>query len=180
MLQLEPFRFLGVRMSTGFELVLWALLIAATITDLVWGKIFNILTLPFLVGGVVTRFLAVGPSSAGTGLLAVLVAFIAFFPLYALKTWAAADVKLLMAIGAWTDFKFVLQLGFVSIFVGALVGLFILLKKKGLRQGTESVVKHMQSTPGKKSLKIPFAPAFLCAFCLLQIAEMKGWNLVPF
>lgn len=164
-------------MSTGFELVLWALLIAATFTDLVWGKVFNFLTLPFLLAGVAVRFFAFGSSAGIESLCAVLVAFVAFFPLYALKTWAAADVKLLMAVAAWTDFKFILQLGFISIFVGAFVGLIILLRKKGLGGSTQSVVEHLNSATPKKSLKIPFAPAFLCAFFLLKIAKMKGWDL---
>lgn len=163
-------------MDEGFEIVLWALLIVASVTDLLWGKIFNAITLPCLIGGVVCRLWLGGLSSMSIGAFGVLVAFLAFFPLYILKTWAAADVKLLMAVGAWSNSKLVLQLGFISIFVGALVGGFLLLKQKGLKQSADSIKAHLLNR-ATRSMRIPFAPAFLCAFFLIKIGELKGWNL---
>lgn len=166
-------------MNGGYEIVLWALLAIATCTDLLWGKIFNALTLPFILGGILCRFYFDGSTSAAIGIGAVVIAFALFFPLYLIKTLAAADVKLLMAVGAWSDTKLVIQIGIASILIGAVVGGYILLRKNGFRQSFKSVKDHArEKSEGLKSLKMPFGPAFLCAFALLRIAELKGWNLI--
>lgn len=150
-------------MSGGFEIALWILLIVATATDLLWGKIYNSVTFPFLVAGIVSRGIFEGIPSASAATLSVAVAFVLFFPFYALKVFAAGDVKLLMAIGAWTDTAFVLRLAALSILVGACVGVFVLIKQKGFKKG---------------GTRMPFAPAFLCGCFLLKIFQMKGWNVL--
>lgn len=149
-------------MSLGFELVLWILLLVATATDLLWGKVFNSVTLPFIVLGVVCRGVFVGLPAAYTALTAIAVAFIIFFPLYALKVFAAGDVKLLMAIGAWTDTAFIVRLGALAVLVGAFAGVLVLIQQKGFKKAERT--------------RMPFAPAFLCACFLLKIFEMKGWQ----
>lgn len=150
-------------MAIGFELVLWILLLVATATDLIWGKVFNSVTLPFMIAGVVCRGAFIGGPAAYSALTAIAVAFIVFFPLFALKVFAAGDVKLLMAIGAWTDTSFILHLGALAILVGSFAGILVLIQQKGTKQG---------------GTRMPFAPAFLCACFLLKIFEMKGWRFL--
>ena len=148
-------------MSTVFEIALWVLLVVASATDLLWGKVFNVVTFPFLVVGVLSRGYFEGLTALNGAVFSAAVAFAVFFPLYALKVFAAGDVKLLMAIGAWTQVSFVLQLGAFSILVGAIVGIFILFRQKGLKRG---------------GTRMPFAPAIFCGCLLLKIFEMKGWK----
>ena len=149
-------------MHGGFEIVLWVLLAVASITDLIWGKIHNLLTFSFLAAGVVVRLFEGGLSAGGMALYAAAAAFFIFFPLYYFKALAAGDVKLMMAVGAWTDLKFVLHLGLVSIVVGAAVGVIVKLRQRDFKWGATTM---------------PFAPAFLCAFFILKISEIKGWHL---
>ena len=149
-------------MHGGFEIVLWVLLAVASVTDLIWGKIHNLLTFSFLTAGVVCRLMYAGGTPALYALFAAAVAFVVFFPLYYFKVLAAGDVKLMMAVGAWTDWKFMLELGAVSIVVGAAVGVIVKVLQKDFKWGATTM---------------PFAPAFLCAFFIMKISEIKGWHL---
>lgn len=166
-------------MAGGYDIALWVLLVIATITDLRWGKIFNATTFPFLLLGLICQTVQGGLPSLTAAIIAVGVAMLLFFPLYILKTLAAADVKLLMALGAWTDSAMVIKLAVFSILFGAAVGLIVLVRQAGVVGGAKSVRDHARNAvaPGK-SHRMPFAPAFLCAFLFLKIAESYHWSIL--
>jgi Flp pilus assembly protein protease CpaA len=165
-------------MPGGFEITLWALLGIATCTDLLWGKVYNATTFPFLIAGLICRFIWLGAPSFQEGALAIAVAFTLFFPLWILKAIAAGDVKLLMAAGAWSDSRTIISVAITAIIIGALVGVAVLLGKEGPRAGIKSFLSIFRREPGAKArYRMPFAPAFLCAYVFLQIAQMKGWQL---
>lgn len=147
-------------MAGAFEIGVWALLFLASVTDLIWGKIFNALTFSFLFLGLSLRFFAFGFTDLQSALLAVGTALLLFFPLYYSHVMAAGDVKLLMAAAAWLSPAQTLKLAVLTILVGALAGLVVLVIRRG-----------------RKRTRIPFAPAFLCAFSFLKIAEIRGWSL---
>lgn len=157
-------------MRFSFETVLWCLLIVATVTDLMRGKIYNLLTLPLLLSGILIQLTFAGLTNFAPILFSVAVAFVLFFPLYLIKAMAAGDVKLLMAFGAWSDASTVFRIGLLSICIGAVVGLVILLGKKG-------VFRSIQGWKTDERTRIAFAPAFLCAFMVLKIMEVKGWQI---
>lgn len=159
-----------------FEIVVLVLLVIATLTDLKWGKIHNALSFSFLGTGLVCQFFLVSSNAFHQGLLAVAVAFILFFPLWILRVFGAGDVKLLMAVGAWTDIPTVLRIAAVSIVIGTLVGLVVLIRKRGLKGGLLSIGNHLQRNKDVVSERMPFAPAFLCAFFVTHIAEIYHWE----
>lgn len=166
-------------MTGGHEIGLWALLVTASITDLIWGKVFNWTTFGFLLVGIVFRSWTSGWEGFFAAGAAVVVAFVLFYPLYLIKAMAAGDIKLLMAVGGWAETKLVAELGAIAILVGALVGLFILLRKNGFKGGFQSVMTHAKAGEKEiKSLRMPFAPAFLCAFILVQIMERFRWSIL--
>jgi len=76
--------------------------------------------------------------------------------------------------------KIVLQLAVSSIVIGALVGLLVLVQKSGLMRSIEDVRAHahFSPNPSAKSHRMPFAPAFLCAFFILKIFEMYRWEFL--
>jgi prepilin peptidase CpaA len=166
-------------MSEGYEIVVWIILIVASITDLLWGKIYNYLTLTSLGSGVLVRFALEGSPSFAITLPAIVTALCLFFPLYYLKTLAAGDVKLLMAVAPWANFQWVIHLAITTILLGALVGLFVLLKKKGLKKSAQSMGEAVKAPTHSfnQMTRMPFAPAFLCSLLFLKIAEFKGWSL---
>jgi prepilin peptidase CpaA len=165
-------------MPEGRELVVWAILITSSITDLIWGKVFNLVTIPACIAGIAVRWIFEGYSSAYSAFLCVVIAFVVFFPLYRLRVMGAADVKCLMAIGAWSETKMLLSIAALSIIFGAIVGLFVLVRKLGFRNGVLNVGKHL-AVPGHGKVvshHMPFAPAFLCAFVCLKIASFYHWT----
>jgi Flp pilus assembly protein protease CpaA len=177
--QIAPARLQGESMSGGYEIGLWALLIVASITDLIWGKIFNRINFIFFATAVIYRIWIGGFDQATSIGTAVLVAFAFFFPLYILKAMSAGDVKLLMVVGAWSNTGLVIRLGIVSIVFGAVVGAFILLKNRGIKAGIKSVGDHFRlSEEAPLSLSIPFAPALLCAFLMLHVAARYKWPVI--
>ena len=96
-----------------------------------------------------------------------------------LVAWVtASDVKLLMAFGAWSNYSFVLKLAMVAIVVGAIVGLFVLLRRHGIRGTLGSLAAHLKNSATKHSNRIPFGPAFRCAFAILTVAEIQRSNLL--
>jgi len=165
-------------MSGGYEIVLWSILIVASVTDLLWGKIYNHLTLTSVVAGVTIRFFGDGLPSVYDSLLGIATAFILFFPLYYLKVLAAGDVKLLMAIGAWSHPALVLRIGLTAIVLGAIVGGYLLVRKNGGKAALTSMSKAINFKPEHESkmTRMPFGPAFLCSLLILKIAELKGWS----
>jgi prepilin peptidase CpaA len=152
-------------MAGALEIGVWCLLLVASVTDLLWGKIFNALTFPFLVVGLGIRYFSFGWEDLSVGLLAVGAAVLIFFPLYYANIMAAGDVKLLMAAGAWLNPSQTFKLAALTIVIGALAGILIRLFRNGLKDLFRS-----------KLTRIPFAPAFLCAFSVLKIAETRGWT----
>ena len=156
-------------MHPGFEYVLWFLLITASVTDLMRGKIYNLVTLPAILLGLIAQTWVFGISAVPTILMSVGTALLLFFPLYLIKAMAAGDVKLLMAFSAWSNSFEVFRMAIISVCIGALVGLVILLKKNGLKKSTREFVQF--------KTRIPFGPAFLCAFMLIKIMDLKGWKV---
>lgn len=166
-------------MVGGPEIALLSLLLVATATDLLWGKIYNWLTFPFLLTGLVTRFAFQGVDAGLEGLLAVGVALALFFPLYAVQAVAAGDAKLLMAMGAWSNAKTVFEVAVVSILVGAFVGLITLVQKKGIRGSAKSLSENFRAaTPTATAVKMAFGPAFFCAYLIVTVAQMRHWELL--
>ncbi len=164
-------------MFGGPEIALLLLLIVATATDLLWGKIYNWLTLPFLVLGIAFQFTQFGSTAGWESLVSVVIALALFFPLYLVQAVAAGDAKLLMAMAAWSNPATVFEVSAVALVVGAFVGLLTLLQQKGFKQGAQSIAENLRSSaPTKTALKMPFGPAFLCAYLIVNIAQMRHWE----
>lgn len=99
----------------------------AVLTDIKFGKIFNLLTFPGMILGVALVLILAGPGWLGASLLGVGIAFLAFGLLYFLKVMGAGDVKYLMALGAWSGPKYVIETALLSIFLAAGIGLVVLI-----------------------------------------------------
>ena len=164
-------------MNGGQEILIWILLVVGATTDLVWGKIHNTLTVPVFVLGIGMRASGSGIAGLSMAVTSVLVAGALFFPLYFLHTVAAGDVKLFMAFAAWSSFKSVIELGILSIVMGACVGAVVLFRQAGVRLAVKSVRDHWVSNPELDSHRMPFGPAFLCAFLFMNLMERHGWSL---
>jgi len=111
----------------------------AIVSDLRYRKIFNWLTLPAMAVGLLVSFLASGFPGLAFGIVGVLLSFIAFGWMWALKILGAGDVKLLMAFSALAGaaslsgrngITYVGDLALLTIMVGGAIA-FVLLAIKG-------------------------------------------------
>jgi len=100
-------------------------------TDLLTGKIYNVVTYPAVAAGFVGSLLGLGPSWS-TSAVGMLVGFSVFFALYSVGWMGGGDVKLMAAVGAAKGFPFILHAMFYSIFLGGLFALLALIWKKQL------------------------------------------------
>jgi len=80
--------------------VLVAALIAA-VTDVWKFKVYNTLTLPLLVSGLIYHTIIGGSQGLASSVTGLLCGFAILFFLYLLGGMGAGDVKLMAAIGAW-------------------------------------------------------------------------------
>ncbi|MEA3403908.1 MAG: A24 family peptidase [Armatimonadota bacterium] len=162
-----------------------ALAVGAAWTDIHWGKVFNLMTVPFAILGLTLNTVAGGID----GLLLSAGGIAAGFALWLLSRFlgrilGGGDIKLLMAFGALLGPAFM----FWTFVFGALIG-GVIAVAMALRQGLlQSVLRGMcvslyaraamatpmEITASADELRLPYAVA-LCAGALLTIG-IRLWT----
>lgn len=133
-----------------FEAVAVAVVLLATVTDLLEHKIHNVLTGPAMLVGIVGHLLT-GPWWEGlAGCFAV---GAPFFVLYAFNVLKAGDVKLYMAIGALLGLKLGATAAFLSLVAWVPIGGAIVIVN-----GRLAHMRHMLRLDYKPIL-VPFGAA---------------------
>ena len=110
-------------------ITLWAVIGisgVAIITDLWRNRIYNWLTLPALLAGLVVSGIHGGWHGLGDGLLGVVAGFALYGWMFWLRVMGAGDVKLLMALGAWGGLHYCLQTAALGIMLGGVMAFLIL------------------------------------------------------
>lgn len=170
--------------------LLAAVLIAASVTELRRGKIYNGLTYPAILAGLAFGAVrgAVEAGSAWDGFvnhaLGFALAFGVLFLAYLLGGMGGGDVKLMGAVGAFLGWPAALYATFYSFLVGAALGLVLMV----WRGQTRSVVRRLGvairllPVPGVRpdeaippgSLQVPFGLA-ACIGSVWWMVENE-WN----
>ncbi len=158
-----------------YFLILTAVL--AAITDLLWGKIVNALTIPSLMLGLLFHWGQGGWSGAGFSALGILAGFLLYGWIYALRHLGAGDVKLLMAFGAWGGPLYCAEVAVMGVlFGGALAALSLiwrgrasqfLIKCRALMQAVLWRLPPLVNFQFDRSLKIPLGIAIGAAALLV-------------
>ena len=116
-------------LNSPIELLLLLVLLLAIVNDLYNRKIPNVLILLGLVGSLTGQIFL----PQGLGIIqwsvGVLLGFICFFPLYALRGMAAGDVKLMMVVGGFISFPLVITAALYSFVAGGILAILIVLSK---------------------------------------------------
>jgi prepilin peptidase CpaA len=113
------------------NILLFVLLIICVVTDLRERKIYNKILLPVIIIAIFYHLFTSGISGLVASILGCLVGlFILLIP-YLMGGMGAGDVKLLAVIGAIKGTSFVLMTSLNMAIVGAVIGLCILLFRKG-------------------------------------------------
>ena len=123
----------GANSISAFAIPLFS--VAAFLTDVAYGRIFNWLTIPAILLGLgFSTFHAgvLGPGGLITALLGVGAGLVLFGWLFALRAIGGGDVKFLMALGAWAGPMFAFEVALLSILLGGVLGIFQLLFKRKL------------------------------------------------
>lgn len=101
------------------KFIVAAIAIFGGVIDFLTKRIPNWWTFPAMVAGIAAQgWLGGGIAGAGAAALGLGVGLALFLPLYIFGMMGAGDVKLLMAIGAWSNARFVVAVAITAIFVG--------------------------------------------------------------
>ena len=106
-----------------------AIAVCGAYTDYRSGKIYNWLTFPALLIGLVLALIS-GFDSLLQSMQGCGVGFLIFFPLYLLGIMGAGDVKLMMAIGAFIGPASIASVSLVSLLTAGIGALFLLFYHK--------------------------------------------------
>lgn len=106
-------------------IVMIVVVLLAAVTDLLYGKIYNWVTYPAVVAGLVMS-LVLPQGEFIDSLLGAVCAFLVFYLLHLRMGLGAGDVKLMAAVGALRGLGFVVVASYYTIFAGAILGLLVL------------------------------------------------------
>ena len=105
------------------------IIIIALYTDLRYRKIPNVLTFFGIASGIVINI----PNGSMDSVLGLVLVMAAFIPVYIMGAVAAGDVKVLMAIGVLTGYKFTIEVLLFTIACNLIITAVVLVKKKRLK-----------------------------------------------
>lgn len=130
----QPFIWVQETLHNAIISLLLLVLFLAVVTDLYNRKIPNLLIVLGLFGSLFGQILL--PQGLGfmQWSVGVLLGFICFFPLYALRGMAAGDVKLMMVVGGFVGFPLVLTAALYSYASGGVMAMMIVLAKGRFKQ----------------------------------------------
>jgi prepilin peptidase CpaA len=103
--------------------------LAAAVTDVLRGRIYNWLTLPALLCGFAAAFWLRGWSGAGDALLGASAGLLFYGWMFALRLMGGGDVKLLMALGAWGGLAFTEEVALLGVLLGGVFAALLLVFK---------------------------------------------------
>jgi len=118
--------------------VLVAVLIAA-VTDVWKFKVYNALTVPLLLGGLIYHATTAGWAGLANSTLGLLFGFSILLIFYAMGGMGAGDVKLMAAIGAWLGMPLTFYVFIASGLAGGVYAIALLV----LRNGLQDAAIHM-------------------------------------
>ena len=116
-------------MSTQYYLLPALLVVALTIaviTDLRSHKIYNWLTVPVMVLGLIVSFQNGGWSAFGYSVASIALGLALYGWMFLIRVMGAGDVKLLMALGAWGGLWFTFDVAALGVMLGGVMAAVLL------------------------------------------------------
>ncbi|MDQ0351314.1 prepilin peptidase CpaA [Alkalibacillus filiformis] len=126
---------------TVINALLFIVLLICLVTDLKERKIYNKVLLPAFVAALLLNSFFYGLSGLGDALLGSLIGFAILLIPYLMGGMGAGDVKLLAVIGAFQGPIFVVVTAIYMALLGGLVGLAMLIFRKGLIQRVRNLFR---------------------------------------
>lgn len=178
-------------LSTPGVIVLVAVL-AAAVTDLWKFKVYNWLTLPLLLSGLIYQACTGGLSGLAGSLGGVLLGFGVLLPFFLLGGMGAGDVKLMAAVGAWAGAPFTFGLFLISSLATGVYASSLIVLGRTWRQGwfqppgasratlpaegnvTLGRVEAEVSSAGRRGHLIPFAAMMAVGMVVILVWAWAG------
>lgn len=113
-----------------------ALMLVAVITDVLYLKVHNLLTIPLIISGAIYHTVHTGFPGLLHSLAAVVVAFGVLMIPFLLGGLGAGDIKLLAGVGAWTLFPDTIWIFCITGLLAGLGGLLLSLIRHGSLSAT--------------------------------------------
>ncbi len=169
---------------------LGAVLLIAAVTDLRERKVYNKLTYPAIIVGLVIHTIVLGLDGLLSGLAAASITLLIGLFLIATPALKGGDIKLLMAVGAFAGGQALLEVSFYSVFAGFFLGILMSIKNGYLRvmlgrlwrlikgyvlmlvYRTKNLEPKLE--PDERS-KIPFAVAIFVGGICVVTEHLYGW-----
>ena len=119
--------------------IAFAVALFGGIFDLLTKRIPNWWTFPAMAIGLIAQTYLRSGAGALDSSLAIIVALFLYLPIYVVGAMGAGDIKLLMAIGAWTNPRFVFCVAIIAVFIGGSYALIDVLWNRRLGAMVENV-----------------------------------------
>lgn len=134
---------------------IWGLvpiLAIAVYTDWRWHRLYNWLTMPAFLIGLILSFVTGGSSGLLLSLEGAGVAFVVFLLLYLFAKMGAGDLKLMVAIGAWIGYPLILSALINVALAGGVIALAFAVRYGALRAVLRNLYYFLLGlfTPGLK------------------------------
>jgi len=187
---MKPFLLLTLWKSLLVLIPLGVTLLIAAMTDFKSRKVYNKLTYPMFIVGLILHTIAIGWAGLGDGLLAALLVFIIGIATMPLGWIKAGDIKLLMVVAAFLGMRGVAEVFFYSAFVGAALGILMslatgrmlkvlkriwfMLRNFFLRLVTSSKNFSVKLDEAENTY-IPFAIAIFIGSALVATEHLYAW-----
>jgi prepilin peptidase CpaA len=181
-----------VREAVPYIVVLVAAVIAA-VTDLWKFKVYNLLTFPLFLSGVLYHWLSAGSVGLIASLAGALFGFSVLILFYLMGGMGLGDVKLVAAIGAWLGMPVTIYVFIASSLAAGIYALVLLAVYGGLRElacnfqimlyrlalvgrhlGAEDVVEKEVNRADRRRRIIPFASMVAVGLVALLVWRWLG------
>ena len=167
-------------MMTGQTMILIAVTLTAAVTDATRGKVYNWLTYPAAVAGLILSVVAAPPTPIES-VVGLALGLLLFGALRRIGKMGAGDVKLMAAVGALKGPVFLVFASFYVIVAAGLAAIVVLAMKRRLvptlRWAATLMVSAFVPGVGSRQLgveqtEMPFAPAIFLGVAYAAALEM--------
>lgn len=181
-------------MNTGridpqiFQYAILTFAAVAAVTDLIWGKIYNLWVVVIVLSGLCSAHAYGGLSLLIQGLLGLGAGLLLYGWMFAIGMMGGGDVKFLMALGVWGGPLYVTHVALLAILLGGGLALVLLTFQGRIRSWVDRVYLSVLSLVLKdvefrapeldKKMTFPFGiPLAIAAVWVAYDSPIKGFFL---
>jgi prepilin peptidase CpaA len=166
-----------------------------TVTDIWRFKVYNILTVPLLISGVVYHTAVGGLHGLGGSLLGLVFGFAILLGFYVMGGMGAGDVKLMAAVGAWLGLPLTFKVFIASSLAAGVYAVILLVVGRSLSEtwinfqilwlrvlvlgrhlGTGERIEVEVNRPDRRQRLIPFAAMVMVGAIALIVLNRMALN----